>query len=174
MKNDIPTTGWTCYDFDDLGPGASRKCDACGATTLRYVHHLRHESGRVLAVGKVCAAHLEDDPEAAKRREADGAWTPLPRRMPVPKAGRMVDWFKNWQPSMSNPENIWKRIGADFATVFLKGDSYVGVFRDRFTRKYATQEEAQIMLYHLTVRPESPDDNAPQVVGPADKKTLPF
>jgi hypothetical protein len=83
----VPKEGWVCYDFDDLGEDQFRKCDACGSTTLRYVHHLRHENGMTLAVGRTCDARLEGDPELARKRE--GGEVRL-RREAVPKVGRTV------------------------------------------------------------------------------------
>jgi hypothetical protein len=150
----FPKEGWVCYDFDDLGEKQTRKCDACGSTTLRYVHHLRHQDGRTLACGRTCTARLEDDPELARGRETLGMIGL--RREPVAKAGRMLHWLKGWQNSIKNDDNIWKRVNGDYATVFLRPDGrYAGVYRDSFTRPYASQVKAQVALYHLTVRPDS-------------------
>jgi hypothetical protein len=78
---DFPKDGWICCGFDDLGETETRKCDACGSTTLRYVHHLRHADGRTLACGRTCAARLENDPALASARETLGVIGL--RRLPV-------------------------------------------------------------------------------------------
>lgn len=65
----VPKKGWVCYDIEDLGE-PSFTCGMCESQTIRYVHHMEnaryHES---LAVGCVCAGHMEGDLGASKKRE---------------------------------------------------------------------------------------------------------
>jgi len=166
----VPKSGWICVNFDDLGPEQSRDCGACGSTTLRYVHHLKHPDGSTLAVGKTCAARLEDDPGAAGRRETGAPDFVIPalRHYPIAKQSRMMDWLKNWNPG-KKPDTIWRRVGTDFATVFRRWDGrYAGVYRDVFTRPHPTVLKAQLALYGIVASP----DMAPDKTG-TEPKVLP-
>jgi hypothetical protein len=65
----VPHKGWECVGIEDLGyPDAI--CEMCEAQTIRYVHHMRHpQYAGALAVGCVCAGHMEADLVAAERRD---------------------------------------------------------------------------------------------------------
>jgi hypothetical protein len=66
----VPHKGWHCVDIEDLGePQAT--CEMCESQVIRYVHHMEHAAFEgVLAVGCVCAGHMEGDVSAARGREA--------------------------------------------------------------------------------------------------------
>jgi hypothetical protein len=52
-------------------------------------------------------------------------------------------WLRGWRTSQNNPDNVWKKIDGEFATVFLKGAHYTGVFDGRFTSKKSTQQASR-------------------------------
>lgn len=63
-------SGWHCVDIEDLGePHAER--EMCESQTIRYVHHMEHpDYPGSLAVGCVCAGHMEGSLAAVRDREA--------------------------------------------------------------------------------------------------------
>lgn len=65
----VPHKGWRCVDIEDLG-GPSATCEMCETQEIRYVHHMEHPSyPQTLGCGCVCAGHMEDDYEGARKRE---------------------------------------------------------------------------------------------------------
>ena len=69
-KPGVPHKGWQCVDIEDLGE-PSAECEMCESQTIRYVHHMEHpQYEQVLAVGCVCAGHMEGDMSASREREA--------------------------------------------------------------------------------------------------------
>lgn len=66
----IPHKGWLCVDIEDLGE-PQVLCEMCESQTIRYVHHMEHPLyPTALAVGCVCAGHMEGDLNAARNRDA--------------------------------------------------------------------------------------------------------
>jgi hypothetical protein len=64
-KKGVPQKGWRCVGESDLretrpgGETSVAKCEMCGNTGLRFVHEMTHpEYGRVLSVGRICAAKM--------------------------------------------------------------------------------------------------------------------
>ncbi len=69
----VPHKGWTCVDIEDLGE-PSAECEMCESQSIRYVHHMQHpQYANVLAVGCVCAGHMEGDLAASRRSRGDNA-----------------------------------------------------------------------------------------------------
>lgn len=65
----IPHRGWTCVDVDDLGT-PSQLCEMCESVDIRFVHLMQHpEHPDLLAVGCVCAEHMEEDYARPRARE---------------------------------------------------------------------------------------------------------
>lgn len=65
----VPHKGWTCDSVEDL-EAPSMTCEMCEAQEIRYVHHMSHPDYPTgLAVGCVCAEHMEDDCVGPRRRE---------------------------------------------------------------------------------------------------------
>ncbi len=65
----VPHRGWHCVDVEDLGE-PSQLCQMCEGVDVRYVHHMQHaDYPDVLAVGCVCAEHMEEDYAGPRRRE---------------------------------------------------------------------------------------------------------
>lgn len=66
----VPHRGWSCAGIEDLGE-PSATCEMCEAVQIRYAHHMEHaDYPDLLAVGCVCAEHMEDDYVRPREREA--------------------------------------------------------------------------------------------------------
>lgn len=66
----VPHRGWQCVEIEDLGE-PEVECEMCESQTIRYVHHMMHaDYPHILAVGCVCAGHMEGNLTAAINREA--------------------------------------------------------------------------------------------------------
>ena len=65
----VPHKGWTCVNVEDLGEPEA-VCEMCEIQQIRYVHWMEHpDFSEVLAVGSICAGHMENDYEAPRKRE---------------------------------------------------------------------------------------------------------
>jgi hypothetical protein len=91
----VPHKGWTCVHTEDLREddweAELQTCQMCRVQEIRYVHHMTHPNyAGELEVGCVCAEKMEEDYEAARRREA-----PLRSR-----AARRAKWVNSgWRRS---------------------------------------------------------------------------
>src|SRR5262252_8362067 len=66
----VPHRGWRCVHIEELEQ-QSHLCEMCEARHVRFVHIMRHPAYQgILRVGCVCAGHMEEDLEGARRREA--------------------------------------------------------------------------------------------------------
>ena len=87
--SDVPPQGWSCIGVDDLGKDDRIECQKCKVREIRYVHHLTHpEYPEILKVGRSCAAKMEGNLSAPKKREKTLAkraswiasgWNPIPQ-----------------------------------------------------------------------------------------------
>jgi len=86
----VPHKGWTCIDITDLGE-PSEICEMCETQEIRYVHYMTHPDwADTLGCGCVCAGNMEEDYQAAYRREQE-----LRK-----KAGKKQRWLKRpWRIS---------------------------------------------------------------------------
>src|SRR5262245_16213890 len=67
----VPRRGWTCTGMEDRGE-AETVCQMCETVVVRYVHTMRHaDYPGILECGCVCAGHMQEDVEGARRRESD-------------------------------------------------------------------------------------------------------
>jgi len=65
----VPHKGWSCVNIEDLEE-PSAVCGMCERTEIRYVHYMEHpEYPETLACGCICAGHMEQDYEGARKRE---------------------------------------------------------------------------------------------------------
>ena len=65
----VPQKGWTCVGIEDLEE-PSAVCEMCETQEIRYVHYMEHSHyPDQLGVGCVCAGHMEEDYEGARRRD---------------------------------------------------------------------------------------------------------
>ncbi|WP_320188718.1 hypothetical protein RMS29_025385 (plasmid) [Agrobacterium rosae] len=70
-ENSVPHKGWNCVGVDDLEE-PSQLCQMCESVEIRYVHFMEHpDYTETLAVGCVCAEHMEDDYVRPREREKD-------------------------------------------------------------------------------------------------------
>jgi hypothetical protein len=143
----VPHKGWYCVDIEDLGePQAT--CEMCESQTIRYVHHMEHPSFQgVLAVGCVCAGHMEGDVSAARGREASMRG----------RASKRARWLtRNWR--MSAKGNPTMKADGFRVTVYGRGQGFAatvaeqdgnGLYHAR--RNYPTVDEAKLAAFdHIT------------------------
>jgi hypothetical protein len=143
----VPHKGWHCVDIEDLGePQAT--CEMCESQTIRYVHHMEHPSFQgALAVGCVCAGHMEGDQSAARGREAS-------MRGRTSKRARWLT--RNWRMSAKGNPTI--KADGFRVTVYVRGQGFAatvaaqdgnGLYHAR--RNYPTVDEAKLAAFdHIT------------------------
>src|SRR5215472_7593629 len=108
----VPHKGWTCVDVTDLGPDEEDRgtCEMCEVAEIRFSHTMVHpEYEGELAVGCICASHMEGDYVGPRERER-----PLRRR-----ARRRLAWGKR----------LWSQGGAGVTQTRTRGTD-VTVFWD--------------------------------------------
>jgi hypothetical protein len=66
---DVPKRGWSCAGIDDLGKDRMT-CEMCEVQRIRWVHYMEHPNHSQLMVGCICAGYMEENLDAARRREA--------------------------------------------------------------------------------------------------------
>src|SRR5215467_9632198 len=65
----IPKTGWKISQMFDRGT-PDFLCEMCQVMYIRYVHYMLHPTeSEGLAVGCICAGHMQGDLQAAWKRE---------------------------------------------------------------------------------------------------------
>lgn len=98
----VPHRGWTCVGIEDLGE-PSATCQMCENVQIRYVHHMEHDDFEgSLAVGCVCAEHMEGDYVGPRKRETELRQA----------SRRRANWHKRkWRLS-------------PFGTIYLNTDGY--------------------------------------------------
>jgi len=118
-KPGVPHKGWVCADVEDLGePDAT--CEMCERMTIRYVHHMTHADHAPLAVGCVCAGHMEGDLAAAKGRE-----TALVKKVRFSQSSR------NWKRVTGKPISHGHFKGGLFMQVEALGSKWMLTVLDR-------------------------------------------
>lgn len=113
---DVPKTGWVCVRIEDRG-AATDVCGMCECQRIRYVHHMSHpDVASKLAVGCVCAGHMEGDLAAARSRD----------RWMTQRARHRSHWVsREWKVSKNG--NEWIESYGYRVTVFRKGALWAGV-----------------------------------------------
>lgn len=139
----VPHRGWTCTGIDDLGAPDST-CEMCESQSIRYVHYMSHpDYPDELAVGCVCAGHMEQDYEAAKRRE----------RGVRNAARRRIKWLnRRWRTSAKG--NAYINADGFNVVVYRLGATWSGRITNRETghgvrlrRPCATLDEAKLAAF---------------------------
>jgi hypothetical protein len=69
LDPNIPKRGWFCTGIDDLGKDRMT-CEMCEVQRIRWVHYMEHPNHSQLMVGCICAGYMEENLDAARRREA--------------------------------------------------------------------------------------------------------
>jgi hypothetical protein len=113
---DVPKTGWDCVRIEDRG-AALDVCGMCESQRIRYVHHMSHpHSASELAVGCICAGHMEGDLEAARSRD----------RWMTQRSRHRSRWLlRKWNVSKNG--NEWIESDGFRVIVFRKGPAWAGV-----------------------------------------------
>lgn len=140
----VPHKGWTCTDVQDLEE-PSAVCEMCETQTIRYVHHMQHpDHPEELAVGCICAKHMEEDYEAPKRRE----------RHLRNAAQRKKRWLgRNWK--LSAQRNAYLNTDGLNIVIYRHRISWWGArITDRKTnrsiaskKRYATEDQAKLAAF---------------------------
>lgn len=130
----VPHAGWTCIGVQDLGEPLA-VCDMCGKEEIRYVHRMEHEDyPRTLAVGCVCAGHMERDMTAPRARE---------RRMKNVAARRRRWLSRRW--SVSAKGNLYLEISGTVVVCFREKSGYRLKIGSKFGRlTYPDDRQARL------------------------------
>lgn len=109
----VPHKGWQCVDIEDLGEPQA-ECEMCESQTIRFVHHMEHPNySGSLAVGCVCAGHMEGSVSAARDREATMR----------SRSGKRSRWLSRvWKMSAKGNPTI--KAGGFRVTVYERGHGY--------------------------------------------------
>lgn len=144
----VPHKGWTCVNIEDLGaPDAI--CEMCETQEIRYIHYMEHPAyAEVLGVGCICAGHMAEDYEGARRRELD-----------LKNAGgRRRRWLtRKWKISAKG--NPYLNTDGFNIVVFPKLDgSWGGRIEDRGTgcsvmsqRQYMSEDHAKLAAFDAMI-----------------------
>lgn len=110
-RSGVPHKGWTCVDTEDLDT-PSQTCEMCETQVIRYVHYMQHPNySSTLAVGCVCAEHMEDDYVRPRERE---------KKMRA-MAGRRRRWAsRTWRTSKRG--NLYIKHDGFLLVIFPLGD----------------------------------------------------
>ena len=140
----MPHKGWTCVSVEDLG-ALDAVCQMCETQEIRYVHHMEHSAyEEVLGVGCVCAAKMEDDYEAPRRREGSLRNAAQRRRR----------WLsREWKISAKG--NAYLNTDGLNVTIFQRTRTLWGArIEDRSTgrsvtsrRRYTTEDSAKLAAF---------------------------
>lgn len=155
----VPHRGWAFLYMDDLDD-AIHVCEMCRAARVRYVHYMRHpEHPKPLAVGCVCAGHMEQDYEGAREREKEF----------ISRMQRRAKWLtRRWRESGKHNEFL-NAYGfnvvvfpksAGWAYRFQKRDDYETPPPHFSPRLYPTRDEAKLAAFDALeeMRATSVDD----------------
>lgn len=140
----VPHRGWSCIDIEDLG-SPEAVCEMCERQDIRYVHAMQHPNyPETLHCGCICAGHMEEDVERARRREASMKNA----------ARRRAAWpdRKAWRQSRQG--NLVISDQGYHVTIFERADGWHGVIQrsatgyKRFSRRvYSSQRAAQLAAF---------------------------
>lgn len=141
----VPHRGWSFVDMDDLGPDPDgwQKCEMCEAMHIRYVHTMTHpDYPGELGCGCVCAGNMEQDLQAARRREASMK-NSLRRRQAFVRS-------RHWRISQNG--NPWMRRDGWSVTIFRRGNGFKAVLSSAdkkifLPQVFATADEAKLAAY---------------------------
>lgn len=142
----VPHRGWHCIDIEDLGYEKTQ-CEMCESRTIRFVHNMAHpDYPAILAVGCICAGHMEENRAAARTREA----------AMKSRDGKRKRWLlRKWRVSQKG--NPWLRSDGFVITIFNRSGGWAVVMNQVdqepiFSRKtFTTQEEAKMAAFdHIT------------------------
>lgn len=151
----VPHKGWTCTTIADLGvPGPW--CQMCESRQIRFVHYMTHPSYQgELAVGCICAGHMEENLAAAQERE-----TSMRSR-----AGKRSRWLRRvWKTSTEGHQYL--KADGYLVTVYPNADGWgatVKSLQGRYARQskrfYSTPDAVKLAAFdvitHLLAKKQS-------------------
>jgi hypothetical protein len=143
----VPKRGWSCVGVEDLGE-PSQLCEMCESIEIRYAHYMEHPNyPEVIAVGCVCAEHLEQDyirPQERERRLKSAArrrknWTT--RKWKVSAKGNSYLNTDGFNITVVQRANAWRLIVSNRETGTAQ----------RGRRDYATEEAAKVAAFDALI-----------------------
>ena len=147
MRKNVPHRGWYCVGVEDLEEPTA-VCEMCEHQEIRYVHYMEHEKyPDRLAVGCVCAEHMEGDYSAPQRREAHLRNAAARRRR----------WLtRNWR--LSQAGNDFLNVAGYNIVIYPKSPGYTYRIASRETedsyfspRVYRTSDVAKLAAFDRLV-----------------------
>ncbi len=143
----VPQKGWSCVGVEDLGE-PSQLCEMCESISIRYAHYMEHPNyPDVIAVGCVCAEHLEQDYIRPRERES---------RLKNAARRRKAWSERTW--NISAKGNSYLNTDGFNITVFYGHNSWHLIVRNRETDKaqkgskgYPTEEAAKMAAFDALI-----------------------
>jgi hypothetical protein len=144
----VPHRGWSNLDVEDMGE-PSFQCEMCGYPEVRFVHTMQHpDHPKELRVGCVCAGHMEEDYEAAQRRERSARNT---ARRRANYMRRRAKWTSPGAWRWSQRGNLWRKVKGVVVAVFPnqdREDTWKGMIGEEFgTLTHPTRERAMLAIF---------------------------
>jgi len=143
----VPHKGWQCVDIEDLGE-PQIECEMCESQTIRFVHHMEHpDYSGSLAVGCICAGHMEGSVAAARDREVTMK----------SRSGKRTRWLNRvWKISAKGNPTI--KADGFRVTVYKRGQGYGatiatvdGLSVQHARRTFPTLSQAKLAAFdHIT------------------------
>ena len=135
-----PKRNWHCTGAEDLG-APEHECEMCERETVRYVHHMEHgvpPNVLRLAVGCICAGHMDGSIADAKARVATLLNRDARRRAFPTLAG--------WKLSQSGNRYI-KKDGRRYVVVHRNGRFTVSIDGNFLPGFRGSEEDAMLMAF---------------------------
>lgn len=144
-REGVPHKDWSCTGVQDLET-PSQQCEMCESSMVRYVHYMKHPRyNRELAVGCVCAGHMEHNSKAAEIRESSMK----------SRAGKRKRWLtRNWK--ISRKGNPYIKSDGFIVSVYKKGAGWGCFIENTLTNEkhfsrtvFETIDEAKLSGFDL-------------------------
>jgi hypothetical protein len=143
-QSGVPHKGWTCIDIEDNGE-PTVICEMCESQHIRYIHYMKHQNYKdILGVGCICAGHMEENINHAKKRDG----------FMKSRANKRKRWIEHRSWKISGKGNEW--IKSDGYIVVMKfNNSYWSTliksensdFKIWSRRKYETVNSAKLAAF---------------------------
>ena len=114
LDPNVPKREWSCTGITDLGRNNRATCEMCEVQQIRYVHHMEHlQYDEPLDVGCICAGYMEENPDAARRRETDLKSRNAKEQR---RAARAAAWAAREEQRQA-AEAQWRKANASLCTI---------------------------------------------------------
>lgn len=152
---DVPHKGWVCFEIEDT-EDTSQLCEMCESQSIRYIHHMRHPNYKQdLAVGCICAGHMEENLIAASIRDD----------FMKSRSNKRKKWItRKWKVS-SNGNDYIKSDGY-LVIIFKRNNSWCGKvsrldgsYEQYSKRNYSTKEQVKMSSFDFITKRLSEDIN---------------